>query len=49
MVKSSLTMVMWRSVLLAPLTPLLFSVILTDLLVVVLIQEETALHLMEQE
>ena len=33
MVKSSLTMAMWRSVILAPLTPLLFSVILTHLLI----------------
>ena len=47
MVKSSLTMAMYRSVILAPLTPLLFSVILTDLhLLVMLVLEDTGLHLM---
>ena len=40
-------MAMWRSVILAPLTPLLFSVILTDLhLLVVLVLEGTGLHQM---
>ena len=48
MVKLSLTMAMWRSVILAPLTPLLFSVILTDLLMV-LILEGTGLHPMGLE
>ena len=39
-------MAMWRSVILAPLTPLLFSVILTYLLLMVLLLEVTGLHQM---
>ena len=37
MVKSSLTMAMWRLVILAPLTPVFFSVILTDLIMFILL------------
>ena len=43
MVKSSLTMAMWRSVVLASLTPLLFSLILTDLMMFMLLVG-TGLH-----
>ena len=48
MVKSSLTMAMWRSVVLALMMTLLFSVILTGLLMVRLL-EESGLHQMGLE